>query len=116
MKQFASQEYTGAIGSGVGDAGDLWREISLSLELAGGQIWWCVSRPVVSHYGHEASIIQAPQEGIMIWWQGVHPNDAPAEALAKALNAEGIAAGSGRVMNVGHPNTVVIQIGPKPQK
>jgi hypothetical protein len=35
MKPFAGQEYIGLVASDVADAWDLWREISLTLELAG---------------------------------------------------------------------------------
>src|SRR5262249_44053298 len=35
MHEFAGQEYWGMVASDVADAWDLWREISLSLELAG---------------------------------------------------------------------------------
>jgi hypothetical protein len=118
MKQFAGQEYTGLVGSGVADASDLWREIGLSLDLAGWQFWCCIPRTIarLPYGGHEVSITQAPPpEGILILWQGA-PQIAPAEALAKALRAEGITAGSGPTMSIGHPNTVVIEMGPKPQK
>jgi hypothetical protein len=120
MKQFAGQEYTGLVGSGVADASDLWREIGLSLDLAGWQYWCCIPQPSrtiarLPYGGHEVSITPAAPEGILILWQGA-AQIAPTEALAKALRAEGILAGSGPTMPIGYPNTVVIEIGPKPQK
>ena len=115
MKQFAGQEYTGLIGSGVADAGDLWREIGLSLDSAGWQFWCCIPRTIARLSAHEVSITPVAPEGILILWQ-VAPQIAPAEALAKALTAEGILAGSGPTMSIGYANTVVIEIGPKPQQ
>jgi hypothetical protein len=43
MKKFAGQQYFGMVASGIADAWDVWREISLSLELAG---WKRIPHPV----------------------------------------------------------------------
>ena len=135
MKEFAGQEYTGMIGSGVVDAQELWREIGLSLDLAGWKNWCCVSRPIDRLYGHEATIWQAPVGGVHIFWPTLGPNDLsrpleeqrakalkadgmrpPAQALAEALTAEGLPAFSGPMIDINNHPVVVISIGPKPQK
>jgi hypothetical protein len=66
MKQFAGQQYTGLIGSGVADAGDLWREIGLSLDSAGWQFWCCIPKTIVRLSAHEVSITPVAPEGILI--------------------------------------------------
>jgi hypothetical protein len=85
MHGFEGQEYWGMVASDVGDAWDLWREISLALELAG---WKRLPPPglAVTQYGPLAGIPVAPQEGVMILfattsWVALHSR---AEALAKA--------------------------------
>jgi hypothetical protein len=119
MKQFTGQEYFGMVASDVGDAWDLWREISLALELAG---WQSIPPPglAVTQYGPPAGIPIAPLEGVMVWhvaarWNDLHPR---AEALAKALTAEGVLTGSGPATGdvEKRPDAVMIVIGPKPQK
>jgi hypothetical protein len=112
MHAYAGQEYTGLIGSGVADGWDLWREIGLSLDLATWNFWCCVSRPIDRLGGHEASVWQAPIGNIHIFWTTPGVRGA-ADALAKALSAEGLPAFSGP-MPYGHP-VVVVAIGAKPQ-
>jgi hypothetical protein len=59
MKEFTGQEYAGMVASDVGDAWSLWREIGLSLELAGWRSR-LLSGPVATQYGPPASIARAP--------------------------------------------------------
>jgi hypothetical protein len=65
MKRFAGQQYFGMVASDVADAWDIWREISLSLELAG---WKRLPPPglQVSQYGPPAGIPLAPQAVVMV--------------------------------------------------
>jgi hypothetical protein len=115
MKEFTGQEYAGMVASDVGDAWSLWREIGLSLELAGWRSR-LLSGPVATQYGPPASIARAPLEGVMIWYSAMHSNHvrAPAEALAKALKSEGTQTGSGPTSD--NTSAVIIVIGPKPQQ
>ena len=118
MKQFSGQEYSGMVASDVGDAWDLWREISLALELAN----WRRLPPsglAATSYGPPAGIPIAPQPGVMILfaasrWNQLH---ARAQALADAITAEGIAAGPGPASGTvdQKPDALMIVIGPKPQ-
>ena len=102
MQAFAGQEYTGYVASGASDAGDLWREISLVLELAQWKPWCCLSRPITQAYGPVASIWEVPIGNIHIFWTS--PAQQPAaDALAKALSAEGLSAFSGP-MYYTHPS------------
>src|SRR5260370_3485631 len=65
MKEFGGQQYFGMVASDMADAWDIWREISLSLELAG---WKRLPPPglQVSQYGPPAGIPLAPQAGVMV--------------------------------------------------
>ena len=56
LKEFAGQEYAGLIGPGVADAGHLWRDISVALNLAGWKPWCCMGRLVDSQNGPPATI------------------------------------------------------------
>ena len=118
MKQFAAQEYFGMVASDVGDAWDIWREVSLALELAN---WKRLPPPGASatSFGPPAGIPLAPQPGVMILfsasqWNALHSR---AEVLAAAITDEGIAAGAGPAVGAvdGNPNALMIVIGPKPQ-
>jgi hypothetical protein len=135
MKEFAGQEYAGLVAPGVGDAWLLWERIASSLDHAGWKFWCCISRPIDRLYGHEASIWQGPSGGVQIFWPVVIPNDRglpteelqtrarkawgmhlPAQALAKALTAEGLTAfGFARIdVTYGVHPVVVVAIGPRP--
>jgi hypothetical protein len=118
MKEFAGQQYFGMVASGVPDAWDIWREISLSLEMAG---WKRLPPPglPVSQYGPPAGIPLAPQAGVMVI-SSVR-NSTPeenmalherAKALAAQLTDESIVAGAGFSIEL-NPNTIAIVIGPK---
>lgn len=116
MKRFSGQEYSGMVASDVGDAWDIWREISLSLELAN----WHKLPPsglAATQYGPPASITIAPQLGVMVLFAGIRWKElhARAQALADAITAEGIAAGAGPASMDQTPNAIIIVIGPKPQ-
>jgi hypothetical protein len=119
MKQFAGQQYFGMVASEVADAWNIWREIGLSLELAG---WKRLAPPglAVTQYGPPAGIPLAPQPGVMILVSAAH--DTPSEnmrlygvakALAAKLTDESIIAGAGFAADL-QPNTIAIVIGPKP--
>jgi hypothetical protein len=119
MKQFAGQQYYGMVASDVADAWDVWREISLSLELAG---WKRVPPPglSVSQFGPPAGIALAPQAGVMVI--GSAGKSTPeetmalherAKALAAKLTDESIIAGPGFSIEL-EANTIAIVIGPKP--
>jgi hypothetical protein len=119
MKKFEGQQYFGMVASDVADAWDIWREISLSLELAG---WQRLPPPglQVTQYGPPAGIPLAPQAGVMVL-SSVR-NSTPrenmalherAKALAAQLTDESIIAGAGFSMEL-NPNTIAIVIGPKP--
>jgi hypothetical protein len=118
MHEFAGQEYWGMVASDVADAWDLWREISLALDLAG---WKRLPPPglAVTQYGPPAGIPIAPQAGVMILFAGTSWNalHSRAEALAKVLTEMGVLTGSGPA--TGHvdstPNAMAVVIGPKPQ-
>jgi hypothetical protein len=118
MKQFSGQEYSGMVASDVGDAWDLWREISGALDSAG---WHPIppSGAPVTQFGPPAAIAVAPQAGVMILYAGTRFVDlhSRAEALAAAITAEAVAAGAGPASGATdqHPNAVLIVIGPKPQ-
>lgn len=118
MKQFSGQEYFGLIASDVADAWEIWREISLSLELAG---WKRLPVPGLSaaQFGPPAGIALAPLAGVMILTSTT--NDPPenirlhelAKALATKLTDESIIAGAG-FTDAKYPNAITIVIGPKP--
>jgi hypothetical protein len=118
MRQFAPQEYWGMAASDVSDAWNLWREISLGLELAG---WKRLPPPglAATQFGPPAGIAIAPQEGVMILYSAASLSllHSQAEALAKALTDIGILTGSAAASGspVNTPNAVAIVIGPKPQ-
>jgi hypothetical protein len=118
MKQFAPQEYAGRVAAGSDDAWDLWREISLALELAG---WKRVGPfPPVGQppYGPPATIASAPMPGVMVWfpatgWNDIRPR---AVALAAAIrdNGNGVLAGPGGMADSN--KIIVIEIGPNPHQ
>jgi hypothetical protein len=117
MKQFAGQQYFGMVASDIADAWDIWREIGLSLELAG---WNRLPPPgqTAKQYGPPAGIALAPQAGVMVLSS---IQNAPSEnmrlyrvaqALAAKLTDESIIAGAGFADL--QPDTIAIVIGPKP--
>jgi hypothetical protein len=119
MKKFSGQQYFGMVASDVADAWDIWREISLSLEIAG---WKRIPPPglSVTQYGPPAGIPLAPQAGVMVLSSTT--NSTPeenmalherAKALAAQLTTESILAGAGFSIEL-NPNTIAIVIGPKP--
>ena len=119
MKQFAGQLYFGMVASDVADAWDIWREISLSLELAG---WKRLPPPGLAarQYGPPAGIALAPQAGVMVFGSAgqTTPQETMAthergKALAAKLTQESIIAGAGFAGDV-PANTIAIVIGPKP--
>jgi len=119
MKKFAGQQYFGMVASDVADAWDIWREISLSLEIAG---WKRLPPPGLqaTQYGPPAGIPLAPQAGVMVI-SSVKNSTAEenvvlherAKALAAQLTDESIIAGAGYSIEL-NPNTIAIVIGPKP--
>lgn len=119
MKQFAPQEYTGRVAPGSDDAWDLWREISLALELAG---WKRVGPfPPVGQppYGPPATQAPAAMPGLLIWYPALNPtawNDIRprAEALAKAIRdgGNGVLAAAGPAAD--SSSMITIEIGPNP--
>jgi hypothetical protein len=117
MKEFGGQQYFGMVASDVADAWDIWREISLSLELAG---WKRLPPPgqTATQYGPPAGIPLAPQAGVMILSSVANiPSEnmrlyGVAKALAAKLTDESIIAGAG-FADI-QPNTIAIVIGPKP--
>jgi hypothetical protein len=120
MKKFAGQEYFGMVASGVPDAWDIWRELSLSLELAG---WKRVSPPgpEARQYGPPAGIAAAPLSGVMVY-SGAGNAPPPfvaamherAKALAAKLTDESITTGAGFTGDISNPAAIAIVIGPKP--
>jgi hypothetical protein len=130
VKEFAGQEYAGLVAPGVGDAWVLWERIAFSLDQAGWKFWCCVSRPIDRLYAHDASIWQGPPSGgVVMFWpavmyeRGIAPEElqtrarkatGPAQALAKALTAEGLTAFSSPRIDVNNHPVVVVAIGPKP--
>jgi hypothetical protein len=118
MKQFAPQEYTGRVSAGSDDAWDLWREISLALELSG---WKSVPPiPPIGQppYGPSATVTSAAMPGIIVWfpasgWSDIRPK---AVALAKALrdDGNGILAAAGPTAE--NSKTITIEIGPNPHQ
>jgi hypothetical protein len=119
MKKFAGQEYFGMVASDVADAWDVWREISLSLELAG---WKRIPPPGLqaTQYGPPAGIPLAPQAGVMVLSSAgkSSPEETMAlygraKALAAKLTDESIIAGAGFAADL-NPNIIAIVIGPKP--
>lgn len=116
MKQFAPQEYAGRVAAGSDDGWNLWREISLALELAG---WKRVGPfPPVGQppYGPPATIASAAMPGVMIWWPATGWNDIRprAVALAKAIRdgGKGVLAAPGGMADTN--KIIVIEIGPNP--
>jgi hypothetical protein len=118
MKQFAPQEYTGRVSAGSDDGWDVWREISLALELAG----WTRRPPFPPvgqpPYGPPATIASAAMPGVMVWfpasaWNDVRPK---AVALAKALrdDGNGILAAPGPINPADQSKVITIEIGPNP--
>ena len=118
MKQFKGQQYFGMVASDIADAWDIWREISLSLEIAE---WKRLPPPGLqaTQYGPPAGIALAPQAGVMILASVA--NDASenmrlydlAKILAARLTDRSIIAGAGFTQSQ-YPNTIAIVIGPKP--
>jgi len=119
MKQFAPQEYMGRVSAGSDDAWDLWREISLALELAGWKRMPPIGPVGQPPYGPPATIASAAMPGLLIWypamnptaWNGIRPR---AEALAKAIRdgGNGILAAAGPMADAS--STITIEIGPNP--
>jgi hypothetical protein len=120
MKKFAGQEYFGMVASGSPDAWDIWREISLSLEIAG---WKRIPSPgsEARQYGPPAGIAAAPQAGVMVYASAgsLPPQQTMAmyeraKALAAKLTDESIVAGAGFAADISQPTAIAIVIGPKP--
>jgi hypothetical protein len=118
VKQFAPQEYTGRVSAGSDDAWDLWREISLALELAGWKRLQPASPVGQPPYGPPATVAAAAMPGVMIWfpatgWKDIRPK---AVALARALrdDGNGILAAPGGMSDDG--KFIVIEIGPNPHQ
>jgi len=119
MKKFAGQEFFGMVASDIADAWDIWREISLSLELAG---WKQINAPgpQTSQYGPPAGIAVAPQAGVMVFADvgnftpekttALHDR---AKSLAAKLTLESIVAGAS-ISIAENPGTIAIVVGPKP--
>jgi hypothetical protein len=118
MKQFAPQEYAGRVSAGSDDAWNLWREISLALELSG----WKRVPPIPPigqpPYGPPATIASAAMPGVMVWFPGTGWNDIrpKAVALAKVLrdDGNGILAAPGPIAD--NSKTITIEIGPNPHQ
>ena len=119
MKQFAGQQYFGMVASDVADAWDIWREVSLSLELAG---WTRLPPPglAATQYGPPAGIALAPQAGVLVVSSAGKTSAEEtmvtherAKALAAKLTDESILAGAGFSTEL-PPRTIAIIIGPKP--
>jgi hypothetical protein len=116
LRGFAGQEFTGQVASAIPDGWDLWRQISLVLELAG----WQRMPPrglAVSQFGPEAGIPIAPQPGVAILfdsthWTTLHPR---AVALATELTRLGIAAFPAPTSGE-DSELITIVIGPKPSQ
>jgi hypothetical protein len=120
VKQFAGQEFVGSVAPGAGDALPLWRQIAGALRDAN---WTLAPPPAMSvdnivPVGLAATTSTAV--GILISPHGFMSSPAlltHAEALAGALNEEGIAAFAftydGPTVKT-MPNTIKIVIGLKP--
>ena len=116
MKPFAPQEYAGRVSAGSDDAWDLWREISLALELAG---WKRVGPfPPIGKppYGPPATIAWAAMPGIMVWSAASSYFDIrlKAVALAKALRDDGDGILSAPGLLADSHKIIIIEIGPNP--
>jgi hypothetical protein len=118
MRQFADQEFTGAVTMGVSDAWTLWRLIANSLEGAG----WVRASPSGQAFGDPpASIPITARTGVGVLTP-VGGRDFTIErvrigqALAEAIAAEGIDAiwspVSGSAVQA-NPRAIRIEIGPK---
>lgn len=119
MTEFSGQQYFGTVANDIADAWDIWREISVSLELAG----WNRQVPpgrTARQYGPEAGTAVAPQVGVMVLSPATN---APSEnmrlhniakALAAALTDEPITEVAGFAADISQPTAIAIVIGPKP--
>jgi len=117
MKQFSGQEFDGFIASDVPDAWDIWREVGLSLDLAGWKWVQCWGKPT-NRLAVPSCVAVSPLDGVMIYVIPAPGSEIEgrADALAKALTKEGILAGSGPAVGISAANAITIVIGPKPQK
>src|SRR5579872_5143277 len=118
MKQLAPQEYAGRVSAGSDDAWDLWREISLALDLSGWKRVPPISPIGQPPYGPSATIASAAMPGVMVWFPATGWNDIgpKAVALAKALrdDGNGVLAAPGPTDE--NRKTITIEIGPNPHQ
>jgi hypothetical protein len=116
LRQFAGQEFTGQVAPGSEDARGLWEALDPALAAAG----WVRVAPYGFAIGNPpAGVPLAPNSGVTVFVAASRANElAPiAQALARALMAEGIIAGvsaSAGPQMEGRPNVIVIEIGRKP--
>jgi hypothetical protein len=116
MRQFAGQEFSGAVTMGVSDALTLWRSIAAALRNAG---WVIVSPSGLAVGDPPASIPTTARPGIGIMTPAnEHIGEVMpcAKALAEALAAEGVAAIESPFHGVAaetNPKAIRIEIGPK---
>jgi hypothetical protein len=115
LQQFPGQEFSGAIGMGVGDGALLWRHLAGILQRAG----WTLVRPPGSTTGdppHTTPTLTTRGVIIMFSARKVVELLPRAQALAEAIAAEGIdamwAPAHGAVDSM--PNAIRIEIGLKP--
>jgi hypothetical protein len=116
LRQFAGQEFTGQVAPGSDDARGLWEALEPALAAA----QWVRVAPYGFAIGNPpAGVPLAPNSGVTVFVAASRANElAPiAQALARALMAEGIIAGvsaSAGPQMEGRPNVIVIEIGRKP--
>jgi hypothetical protein len=116
LRQFAGQEYAGQVAPGSEDARGLWEALDPALAAA----QWVRVAPYGFAIGNPpAGVPLAPNSGVTVFVAASRANElAPiAQALARALMAEGIIAGvsaSAGPQMEGRPNVIVIEIGRKP--
>jgi hypothetical protein len=116
LLQFASQEYGGAIASGIADGRILWESLYRTLITAG----WQLVPPSSMGFGDPpAAVPISPSPGVVIYLSPAHQSDAgaTAKALASALISEGITTNI-IIGDFGdmtrRQNMIEIVIGPKP--
>jgi hypothetical protein len=118
LRQFAGQEFQGAIASGLPDGRIIWEALCRALQTAG----WKMVPPSSMGFGDPpAAVPISPTPGISLFSSSTRKADtgAAARALASALKAEGIAADA-IVGDFGdqasRPEMIEIVIGPKPEQ
>jgi hypothetical protein len=117
MRQFAGQEFSGAVTTGISDAWTLWRLIAAVLREAN----WVFVSPAEGSFGGDppASIPITARPGIGVMYPvGPHIMELlpAAKALAEALGADGVAAIDWPFEGVAaqaHPEAIRIEIEPK---